>query len=523
MIVSIVWGTSLFYLAARLGVDPRVRLSWIDAAHVYVGLVGGVFVLAKISRVWFHYRVAGVPEVVPWQRWISWSLLILYTSVFVSGVLLLTPIRGVVYGDLVNFHLLSSVWALAPTTWHVWHYRRRAAPYLTRILRGASSLRYWAGVGLAILPVVVVVANARSLSQLPQVLGGSAWSATALNGSYLDRIARGPGGTLIAAGDALYVSPDGTGWTQIDLPAASVASSGGTSPVHQHGAPTGENLALALATTSTSIFVGTSSGLFETTSLTGPLQPIGFGGASVYAISVDPANQRSIWVGSSDGVEHSVDGGGTWSPVRTGLEKPNSVLAMGFLGSRLFASDGSGVFAWDLDQNQWLRQTKQPSVVDLTADPNRHRLYAASTTQGVWILDDAGWHGTMSLASAHQHHSGHVTHPEVLSVAPVDGRLYAVGTAYGVSASDNSGLTWTQLGGGLANVEPSQVIGYDGSLLAATSDGIYRFPLSSDAAASAGWWSIVIATALICGSGGVLLVGMGRGFWIRRRSRSAGS
>src|SRR5690242_18722834 len=51
VMVSVVWGTALFYLAARLGVDPRIRLSFIDAAHVYVGLVGGIFVLAKVSRV----------------------------------------------------------------------------------------------------------------------------------------------------------------------------------------------------------------------------------------------------------------------------------------------------------------------------------------------------------------------------------------------------------------------------------------------------------------------------------------
>ena len=98
----------------------RSRLSdgtIVDAAHVYVGLVGGVFILAKVSRVRFHYKVSGVPEVIPWQRWISWSLLILYSSVFVSGVLALLPLHGRLYEDVLNFHLLSSVWAIPPTTW----------------------------------------------------------------------------------------------------------------------------------------------------------------------------------------------------------------------------------------------------------------------------------------------------------------------------------------------------------------------------------------------------------------------
>jgi hypothetical protein len=498
-------------LAARLGVDPRVRLSFVDAAHVYVGLVGGIFVLAKVSRVWFHYKVSGVPEVVPWQRWISWSLLVLYSAVFLSGVLLLTPIRGVLYGDLVNFHLLSSVWAIAPTTWHVWHYRRRAAPYLTRILPRGRSLRYWAGVALAILPAVAVIANARSLSQLPQVLGGSSWSAMSLDGSYLDRITIGPNGTLIAAGDALYVSPDGVAWTQIDIPAAATPSSGSPGSMQMHGAPMAGNLGLSLASSGNTIYVGTRAGLYKTDSITGPLQPFGFEGDSVNAIAVDPTDARSIWVGSSAGIVHSADAGVSWQPAAAGLKSPNSVTALGFLGSRLFASDSTGVFAWDLDMRQWLKSSAQPSVIDLAADPDGKHLYATSSTQGVRILDDSGWHATASLASPHQHHSGNEMHPQVLSVAPIEGRLYAVGTAFGVSASDDRGQTWTQLGGGLANVEPSQLVDYQGSLLAATSNGVFRFPLAGSQPASGAWWIALIASVVLCGSAGVALVGMGRG------------
>src|SRR5580704_9102515 len=276
LLVSIAWGTALFYLAARLGVDTRVRLSWIDGAHVYVGLVGGIFILAKVARVRFRYKVAGVAEVIPWQRWISWSLLVLYTAIFVSGVLALLPLHGRLYEDVLNFHLLSSVWALAPTTWHVWHYRRRAAPYLTRLLPHGRSLRFWSGIVLALAPSVVVVANARALSQLPQLMGGAAWSQSTLSGSYLDRIATGPGGSLIAAGDALYVSSDGTVWTQIDIPGVPLpASATPTQSVHQHGAPTGKNLGLSLAVAGSSIYVGTSSGLYRTDTETGPLAAIG--------------------------------------------------------------------------------------------------------------------------------------------------------------------------------------------------------------------------------------------------------
>ena len=68
LLVSVAWATGLFYLAARLGLSAPVRLAWIDGLHVYVGLVGGVFILGKLLRVGLKYRVTGVPNVVPWQR-----------------------------------------------------------------------------------------------------------------------------------------------------------------------------------------------------------------------------------------------------------------------------------------------------------------------------------------------------------------------------------------------------------------------------------------------------------------------
>jgi hypothetical protein len=521
LIVSIAWGTALFYLASRLGVDPRVRLSWIDAAHVYVGLVGGVFVAAKVWRVRFRYRVPGVAEVVPWQRWISWSLLVLYSAIFVSGVLALLPIHGRLYADIINFHLLSSVWAVVPTTWHVWHYRRRAAPFLTRLLPRGRTVRYWAGLALAIAPALVAVAYPRAISQLPQVMGGSAWTQSALSGSYLDRIVMRTDGTLVAAGDALYVSHDGTVWTQIDIPGVPLPASATPTPsVHQHGAPTGKNLGLSVAVDGASIYVGTSSGLYRTDTQTGPLVEVGLAGQTVSAIAVDPSNPDSIWVASSSGLQHSADAGATWAPADSGLTKPNSVAAITLAAGRLYASDSTGVFEKVADQAAWRRISSQPSVIDLTPNADASRLYSTSSTTGVEVFDGQVWQTTDSLASPHQHHvANEGPHPEVLSLAPVDGRLYAVGTAYGVSASSDDGQTWTQLGGGLADVTPAQVVGYQGSLLAATSNGIFAFPLRGDPPASLDWWVALIASVVVCGFAGVLVVGLERMPRLRRSVR----
>lgn len=94
LMVSAAWATGVVYLQARLGLGWPLRPALVDGAHAYVGVVGGVFVAAKVARVGLRHRVRGVPSVVPWQRWVSWSLLVLYGAVFVSGVLLFLPIRG---------------------------------------------------------------------------------------------------------------------------------------------------------------------------------------------------------------------------------------------------------------------------------------------------------------------------------------------------------------------------------------------------------------------------------------------
>jgi hypothetical protein len=119
------------------------------------------------------------------------------------------------------------------------------------------------------------------------------------------------------------------------------------------------------------------------------------------------------------------------------------------------------------------------------------------------------------LASPHQAHAGHEKHPEVLSLAPIDGRLYAVGTSFGVSASSDDGQTWSQLGGGLESVTATQLVDYQNTLLAATSNGIYRFPLASSAQASVNWWLVVISTVVIFGLAGVVLAGFDRWPWTR--------
>ncbi|HEY4027395.1 MAG TPA: hypothetical protein VGO86_13275 [Candidatus Dormibacteraeota bacterium] len=514
------WGTGLFYLLVRLGAASPIRLASLDGIHVYVGVMGGVFVLAKVVRVGLRQSVDGVPGVVPWQRWLSWSMLVLYSAVFVTGVLLLLPVRGRLYADLVQLHLMTSVWALPPTTWHVWHYRARATPYLRRWANRLAGRRFWIGLALVALPLPVLATDAPAVSQLPAVLGGSSWTPVdSLRGSYLNIIGRAPDGTLVAAGDALYISHDGVVWLRVDLPAAAAPAPGaGQAPSsdqhagHQHGQAAPLDAITAMAVGTSAIFAGTRQGLFES-GFSGPMQQIAFPGGGVRGLTMGP-DGHTLWASSASGPLVSADDGRSWSRQTAGLKRPADVSAIACLGSEVFVSDGTGVFRWQGTSRSWVRTSPAPAVAILSPSPATGTLYASSESTDLQVLVRGRWTDLGLPAPVHVHH-GHV-HGQPAAVTSVDGRLYAAGTPDGVSASVDSGWTWTQLGGGLGETTPNQVIGYQGGLWAATSDGLYTFPLQAGGAASPGWWVMVLALAAGLG---LAAVGVGALDPRRRRGR----
>jgi hypothetical protein len=504
LLVSTAWGTGLFYLLARLGTGSPIRLASLDGIHVYVGVVGGIFVLAKVARVGLHHRVEGVPGVVPWQRWLSWSMLVLYTAVFLTGVLLLLPVRGQPYADLVQLHLLTSVWALPLTTWHAWHYRARALPYVRRWARRLAGRRFWIGLALVLLPLPVLLADAPAVSQLPTVLGGASWTPVdALQGTYLDSIARAPDGTLVAAGDALYISHDGVVWLRVDVPASAAPALGAGQPAgsdqhagHQHGQAVPPNPITALAVAPSQVFVGSSQGLFAS-SFAGPMQQVAFPGGGVRGLALDPAAAQVLWATSASGPLVTSDGGQSWSRQTAGLARPADVSAIAYLGRDLFVSDGTGVFLWQPALQSWARTSSAWSVTLLSPSPANDALYASSESTDLQVLTNGHWTDLGLPAPVHVHH-GHV-HGQPAAVTSVDGRLYAAGTPDGVSASADGGWTWTQLGGGLGGATPNQVIGYEGSLWAATTDGLYQFPLAVRGGATPSWWIMLLGLAIALG------------------------
>ena len=243
LLVSLAWASGVLYVIARLGLPSPVSLALVDGVHVYVGLASIAFFAAKLTRVGLHEHVSGVPELVAWQRWISWSLAGLYTTVYATGLLLLAPWSTGVAKALVNAHLLTAVWAAVPSAWHVWHYRPRAMPYLTR-LDSRTFNRFWLAMALVLLPLLLVVAVPRSLSPAAKIGLGSWWESGGLQGVFLDRLATtSDGQALIAGGEGLYVKKVGAAqWRRVSLPS---------------------ELILGLAVAPGGVYVGTTGGLYS--------------------------------------------------------------------------------------------------------------------------------------------------------------------------------------------------------------------------------------------------------------------
>ncbi|MDQ1655854.1 MAG: hypothetical protein QOD41_937 [Cryptosporangiaceae bacterium] len=513
--VCVAWGSGLVFLAARLGLGAPVRLALADGVHVYSGIAGALLLAAKVAR----FRLRRPPgDVIPWQRWISWSLAVLYGVVLATGVAALLPVHGRLASGLVQVHLLSSVWAIPPTTWHLWHHRRRA---LARLAPPRRALRLWAGIAVALAPVLLVAGAPAAVSQLSEIRAGSSWSHAA--GPLPERLATTPDGHLLAAGaDALYLTADGSSWRRMAIPPAPNDAAPGFAPAtgHDHGGG-GPRRVQALATTPHGVFAGTSDGLYYGRTAGTALArlpfpghaldglPLGFGypGTDVRGLAVRAA--KELWAASSAGPVHSADGGTTWTRLADGMTHPSSAAAITYLGSQVVASDDSAVYQWDPQNRRWRTLTAQPGVVDLTVAGGV--LFASSS--GGELRSFSGGHWDTLTAPGPAHHTGaalaaHTEHGSG-GIAAVGGRLYAPAAGGGVSASADGGRTWTQLGSGSRH--SAQVVALGGRLWSATPDGVYSFALAPDIPRpSARWWLTVAALALLAGSLGAALSALDR-------------
>lgn len=484
LLTGAAWATGLVYLLPRAGLPSPLRLALVDTLHAYVGLASLAFIAAKTSRVGLRQSVPDVPGLQLWQRWLSWSLLVLYSAVYLTGLLLLPTWPRPVREMLANAHLLSSVWAAVPSSWHVWHYRPRVIPFLPRPGHELQG-RFWLGIGIMALPVLVLGLLPRSLGPLSQSGNGSAWTALALDHTFVDRMQVSPdGGTLVAGGEGLYYSHSPfQQWHRIDFPPQLV-------------------LALTLPRGPTAIYVGTAGGLYAAPSVDGPYARLALPAAEVHAIAVDPVNASHLWVSSREGFFESRDGGGHWAGRSQGLQAPATAWAVTFFEGRLFGSDGLSVYRWD--GTAWERSNHQPSVVSLDLAPDESHLFASSMGAGIERLDGQGW--ATSNAGLASHGRGSAIH--IASVTPQDDMVLGATMLNGVAVSDDNGRSWGFLGAGLPAATVWRVLAVDKTLFAATDQGIFRFQLGSVSPASASWWTMLLAMVAVTSLAGLAMCAM---------------
>ncbi len=483
LLVSLAWASAALYLVVRSGLPSPVSLALVDGTHLYVGIASLAFMAAKVARVGLHQRVGGVPEQLLWHRWISWSLLALYSGVYGTGFLLLAPWPVGISKALVNAHLLTAVWTVLPSAWHVWHHRPWALPYLPRSRRRLPR-RFWIAVGVVLLPLAAVLAFPRAVSPLAQTGNGNVWTkAPGDIRAFVDRVAVTPDGTtLVAGGEGLYVSrPAGSAWRRVGFPAELI-------------------LALALPRGSTAAYVGTTSGLYAGPRITGPYERLPFPSREVHGIAVDPSDPAVVWAASRGGIWRSSDRGDRWVNVSGGLTDPSTAWAIGYFDGSMFASDAFAVYRWD--GSRWEQTSSQPLVVSLDLSADGRHLFASSMGLGVWSLDGHGWiRSDDGLVANH----GGVRAIHVTSVTVGGRRSFAATMLDGTATSTDGGRSWTALGGGLPAGSVWRVLEIGHGLIAATDHGLYAYVMPPASAAGVGWLMFVIGAALLAGLAGVAL------------------
>lgn len=514
LFIAVAWGTGLVYLLARAGLPAPVGLAVNGAIHLYVGLVSVVFFGAKVLRVGLRRRVPGVAATTLWQRWISLSLLILYSGIYLTGLLAVLPLGSRLHGLAVNGHLLTSVWALVPTTLHLLHHRLRSLPFLTNFRQRRAPRRLWAGLGIALLAGLGFALAPRAVEPLAAAGAGPAWSPSGLDGVYLDRVVATHDGRLLAAGDGLYLSVDGARWRHVDLPSGNADAerlidlgikptsntpppvAGGVHGGHANNVNVGVIQALAVSPTTGYVYLATADGMYYSPWPEGPYLALPFAGQDVRALALDPGSSYQVWATTASGPQLSIDGGHVWTPVVSGLSSAATATALAFFHGDAYVSEAGGVYRFDFPSVSWRRVFGADDVASLDPSADGRFLYASGLNGGLNRYDGRGW-TSLDVGAAHNHRAAGHSHAHGITEA--FGRLYATGTRDGVTASGDGGSTWTPLQTALPVDEVTGAIPFRGRLVAITTNGLYSIPAVPVPPPGSAWWTLLLFAAAVAG------------------------
>ncbi|NVN90125.1 MAG: hypothetical protein HXX11_05920 [Desulfuromonadales bacterium] len=181
----------------------------------------------------------------------------------------------------------------------------------------------------------------------------------------------------------------------------------------------------------TTVYVGTSGGVFKSTTGGVDWSPTGLIYANVYVLIIDPLSSATIYAGTRDGIYKSTDSGYSWTLVNNGL--------------------------------------RNTEVHALAIAPNAPSTMYAGTLGGVSVSTNGGasWSSTSLYQSTY-----------ALAIDPsMPSTIYAVNNSYGVYKSINSGSTWSQSNSGLTNTQVYSLVidsSSPSTIFTGTNGGIYK-------------------------------------------------
>ena len=454
-LVAALWLTGLPYLAVRLGLPAPVPLVRVDGPHASIGIGLAVVLAIKTARLGLRVPVAKVPDLLPWQRWLSSSLLPLYALVLLSGAATALAWPAPVRRDLVDLHLLTSVWAGLATLLHLLA-RRRLLPAVVR-WRSAAVL------GLLLAPGLGAAAVPGAVAPLTQLGEGSTWTAMGAPRSSFYRLLPLSDHRLLAAGVGLWLSrDDGRTWRAVSGPGGALLFS------LSRGA-------------GGSVYAAGPDGLFVADDAVGPYRRLAVPTSEVDAVLWD-ARTGTLWVGGRGVWRRSAPG--TWVRSDAGLPA-GTVWALGEDRGRLYAAASDGVYRWE--GGAWGRSLRLPAAVMVEARGGR--LWAGSMGGGLWVRRDGRWQVSDAGMAAHGSSGIHVP-----ALAGRE-RAFAGSMGEAVFASLDGGASWYPFGPGFQPGGIWSIVVLHGRILVATDTGLFAYRLPSTAPPGPGWWLLLAASA----------------------------
>jgi photosystem II stability/assembly factor-like uncharacterized protein len=202
------------------------------------------------------------------------------------------------------------------------------------------------------------------------------------------------------------------------------------------------------------LYIGTTIGPYRSTDGGESWVEIVQGMESVYVASlvIDPQNPSVLYAGTTGGIYKSMDGGTQWKEVNKGLfeEGANTAMALGVNTiaidpvepPNVFIGTTQGLYASANGGDQWVPKNKgldTKFVGRLLIDPNNRNVLFAGTQKGVYKSTDHGetWKAT----------NNGLTNLVVRSMVldPSNTSTVYVGTQGGLFKSTDEGNTWTQM------------------------------------------------------------------------------